>query len=259
MRSLLLAPALLLMPTTVAGNGDSCLRLIPERIEMGSLYDGARVRVEGTVSHGSAAIVVIRGPDKEESFNRKARFGPIWATSGKIHISGAPSLFFCFSSQPAADLLDPRLIEERLLDEAAIQASLRVEPGLDPETEDAIRSDFLSLKQDTGLYQVLSDRVKIGAPDTSGVPFSVEFAWPKAAPPASYTVMLLECCDGQVVGEFSMPLEVVKTGFPESAAALATEHAAWYGFFAVLCAVCSGFAIDFFATRLLGRKRSLAH
>ncbi len=241
------------------GVGEPVVRLTPERIEMGSFYSGARLRIEGMVGPGSKAIVVVRGSDRKESFNTKARFGLIWATSGKVEISGGPSLFLCFSPEPVSALLDAGVIRRSLLDEASILTRLRVDPEQAADTAGPIRSHFLDLKKADGLYQVFPQSLKMGEPRAGGTPFSVEFLWPKLAPPASYTVKVLECRDRAVSRESSVPLQVVKVGFPESFAVLANQHAPLYGILAVLAAASAGFAIDFLASRLFGRKRRVAH
>ena len=255
--------SLLLLSLPVAvwadGPGRPRLKLTPERIEMGSFYNGARLKVEGLVGRGSKAIVVVRGADKHESFNRKARFGFIWLNAGSVRISGAPSLFLCFSPEPVRALLDAEVIGQRLLDEASIQAQLQIDPEQTPAQATEVRSDFLALKTEEGLYKVYPGGLKMGAPVAEGTPFSAEFLWPKNAPPASYTVKVLECRDRTVIAETSVPLEVVKVGFPQSIAVLSTQHAAYYGLIAVLTAVCAGFAIDFLASRLFGRRRRVAH
>jgi len=242
-----------------AGVAQPRVKLTPERIEMGSFYSGARVKIEGVVSPGSKAIVVLRGADKRESFNMKGRFGFIWLNAGSVRVSGAPSLFLCFSPEPVRALLDAEVIGQRLLDEASIQAHLRIEPEQTPDRATEIRSDFLALKTEDGLYHVYPGGLKMGAPLAEGTPFSAEFLWPKIAPPAPYTVNVLECRDRTVIAEASVPLEVVKVGFPLSFAVLATQYAMYYGLLAVLAAACAGFAIDFLAARLFGRSRGVAH
>jgi hypothetical protein len=242
-----------------AGLAQPRVKLTPQRIEMGSFYSGARVRIEGLVGRGSNAIVVLRGADKRESFNKKGRFGFIWLNAGGVRISGAPSLFLCFSSQPVKALLDKEVIDRRLLDESSIQAHLRIEPEQKPDHAAEIRSDFLALKTEEGLYHAYPSGLRMSAPLAEETPFSAEFLWPKIAPPAPYTVEVLECRDRTIIAESSVPLEVVKVGFPRSFAVLATQYAVYYGVLAVLAAACAGFAIDFIAARLFGRRRGVAH
>ena len=243
----------------VTGPAQPRVKLIPERIEMGAFYSGVRVKIEGLVGHESKAIVVLRGADKREAFNKKGRFGFIWLNAGSVRISGAPSLFLCFSPEPVRALLEAGVIGQRSLDEASIQAHLRIDPEQAPDRAMEIRSSFLALKTEEGLYHVYPGGLKMGTPLAEGIPFSAEFLWPKIAPPASYTVKVLECRDRTVSAESSIPLEVVKVGFAQSVAVLATQHAAYYGVLAVLAAVCAGFTIDFLAAKLFGGRRGAAH
>jgi hypothetical protein len=83
--------------------------LAPEKIGMGAFYDGARVHIEGTAPAGSGVLVVIRGSENDEFFNRTGRVGPIWLNVDRIHIKQAPSVFLTFASADVSSLLDRRM------------------------------------------------------------------------------------------------------------------------------------------------------
>ena len=85
--------------------------------------------------------------------------------------------------------------------------------------------------------------------------FSLQFQWPKKAPPAEYEVTVYEVRDGAVIRGLAVPIEVVRTGFPAWLAAMAENRASLYGTVAVIIAAMAGFGIDFLTTRLFGRKR----
>ncbi|MGA2324968.1 MAG: TIGR02186 family protein [Bryobacteraceae bacterium] len=229
------------------------VKLTPEVIRMGAFYSGEWMRISGTVARNSKVIVVIRGPNTEELFNRKARVGPIWINSGKVHISGVPSLFLCYSSEPVGSLLRRDEIERRQLDELAIKRQMIVAPK--EMDQEIIRAHYVALKTEERVYRVVSDGLKMGAPGETGVPFSVDFHWPRKASPAHYEVRVYECRDGAVVGRVAAPLDVVKTGFPAAIADLAREHDSAYGVVAVLVAVLVGFGIDFLAAGLRRKLR----
>jgi uncharacterized protein (TIGR02186 family) len=233
------------------------LRLTPEVIEIGTFYSGPQVRIEGTVEDGSKPVVVIRGADVTEVFNKKGRVGPIWVNTGEVHISGVPSLFLSFSAEPVSSFLDRATIEEYQLDEAAIKRQMRVEPKA--ADREVIQTNYLALKTQMGSYALINDGVKMGQPAAATVPYVVDFVWPRKAPPGTYEVRLYECRDGFVVGQASAPLQVVEVGFPARIAFLAKERAYLYGAVAVMVAVLAGFGIDFLATRLFGKKRVVRH
>lgn len=229
------------------------VKLTPEVIRMGAFYAGEWMRISGTVAPGSKAIVVIRGPNTEEIFNKKGRAGPIWINVGKVHISGVPSLFLCYSPEPVGRLLSRDEIDRNQLDETAIKRQMIVSPK---EMDlDIIRANYLALKTEERVYRDISNGLRMGAPDSTGVPFSVDFHWPRKAPPAHYEVRVYECRDGSIVGKLAAPLDVVKVGFPATMAYLAREHASAYGVLAVLIAVVVGFGIDFLAAFLRRKLR----
>lgn len=109
LRSLILALAAVALTATAATSQMPPPSLVPEKIAMDAFYDGARVRIEGAAPAESGVLIVIRGAEKDEFFNRKGRAGPIWLNVDRIHIKQAPSIFLSFGSADAGSLLDRRL------------------------------------------------------------------------------------------------------------------------------------------------------
>jgi len=231
-------------------------KVSPQTIPVGMFYNGADVTVEGAVAAGSNVVVTITGSESEAVFNKKARFGPVWVNSGKVRISGAPSLFLRFSSAPIAGLLGPELISQYRLDEAAPIRAMRIEPrSQDQRTEAALGRDYLALKKSDGTY-ILSDG---GIDLAGGSSFALRFRWPRQAPPGAYHVHVYEVTGGAVTRSAEIPVSVVRTGFPAWLAFLAENHASRYGIAAVVIGVLAGFGIDFLTTLLFGKKRAVSH
>ncbi len=230
------------------------MALRPSVIEMGTFYDGATVRIEGTVAAGSQVALVIRGPEVEEGFNKTAKAGPIWINEGKVYVSGVPSLFICFTSAPLDKMLGRAELDANQLDEAAIRGQMIVRPpAMD---QPVIRANYLTLKRQQGTFDVVEGVVKMDRGAEGQVSYSLDLPWPKRAAPATYQVRLYECRDGQVSAQVSASLEVREVGFPSELARLAKERAALYGAMCVLIAMIAGFGIDFTVTKL--GKRNLA-
>lgn len=255
--AVLLSPACL-MAHLAMQPGNPTLKLTPDVIEMGTFYGQTLVRAQGTVESGSKVVVVVRGADAEEVFNKKERVGPIWVNSGKVQISGVPSLFLCFTPAPVSTFLNESAIKKHQLDEAAFKEQMRIEPrGIDRET---IQAHYLKLKREQGSYQVANTGVQMGhSSGEAGVDYAVEFVWPKKAPPGTYEVKVYECRGGAVVRDASTSLRVAEVGFPAEIAFLAREHASFYGALCVIVAMMAGFGIDFLAARLSGKKQVAAH
>ena len=97
------------------------IELSPQSVQMGAFYAGARVRIEGTTPPGTDVVVVIRGAEEAELFNRKARVGPVWVNVDRVHVTRVPSLFIRLGGGDVRSLLDPAGVEAYQLDDSAIE------------------------------------------------------------------------------------------------------------------------------------------
>ncbi|MBI4876008.1 MAG: TIGR02186 family protein [Acidobacteria bacterium] len=232
------------------GDWDLRVRVRPAAVEMGTRFTGADVEVSGFVRPGSKVAVVIRGENRTETFYRKARAGPIWITSGKVQVSGVPTLFLRFTDGMLRNFLARDAIDHFQMDQSAIQRQLEIHPDHDHET---MVAGWLSLKAHDGTYGLVRDGVRMGQPGPAGVPFTVAFRWPRKAAPAEYYVNVYECRDNAVAGSASLKLPVVRVGFPAWLSALAKQRSLLYGALATLVAAAAGFGIDFLVALVFGR------
>jgi uncharacterized protein (TIGR02186 family) len=246
----LLVPAGLGWAVSLAGQTPTTIAVRPDAVRIGAFYAGADLEVSGLLPAGAQAIVVVRGPDAEERFNTKGRFGPIWANAGGVRISGVPSLFLAFSSRPVALLLARAQVDRRQLDERAIEAQMKVEPPARDRRE--VRANYLKLKAGQGMLRVEEGSVRVQERGDRTA-YAVSFRWPKKAPPARYTVTAFAVRDGAIVGEASAELPVTTAGVPARLADLARQRATLYGILCVLAATLAGLGIDFIASRIGGR------
>lgn len=222
----------------------------PDAVRIGAFYAGAEVEVSGLLPAGAQVVVVVRGPDAEERFNTKGRFGPIWANAGEVRISGVPSLFLAFSSRPVAQLLARAEVDRGQLDGRAIEAQMRVEPPARDRRE--VRANYLKLKAGQGMLRTEEGSVRVQERGDQSS-YAVSFRWPKKAPPARYTVTAFAVRDAAIVGEASAELPVTTVGVPARLADLARQRATLYGLLCVLAATLAGLGIDFIASRIGGR------
>jgi len=235
---------------------DLRLRVTPAAIEMGTFFSGSEVRIEGLIRPGSKVAVVVRGENHAETFNKKARAGPIWISSGKVNVSGVPSLFLRFTDGMLRNFLVRGAIDQHQMDQAAIQRQMEISPDQDHET---MVASWLSLKAHDGLYALVRDGVTLGAPIPGGVPFRVTLQWPKKAPPAVYQVTAFECRDMAVASVASASLPVRRTGLPAQVVQMAQQRSLLYGVLATLIAAAFGFTIDFLVALIFGKKAATAH
>jgi hypothetical protein len=246
------------------------LRLAPETIQMGAFYNGARLRVEGTAPAGSQILVVIRGEEKDEFFNKKGRVGPIWVNVDRIHVTRSPSLFLFYSSADLSSLLDRHSIDTYQLDVNAIKDRLACRcrckcsmahshpPGTapicqgiepDPDYRELIRASYVNVKSREGNYQTHPNAVQ-RADTNNTTQYHLDLDWPSKATPGPYGVEVYACKNRSVLAHTTAVLRVVEVGFPAQMASLASGHPWAYGILAVLAAVVAGFTIDALTSRL---------
>ncbi len=238
-----------------AANPD--VKVTPEVVEMGAFYNGTKVRIEFLGAPDAKPLVVIRGAEAKEVLNVKGRAGPIWTNTGKVSISGVPSLILAMSPQAVSDFLQPEAIEKYQLDPSALKKQIRIEPqAMD---RDVIRANYLKLKTEENSYRFISNApLTRGEPSVDGVRYGMDFDWPKKAPPGKYEVVVYESRDGAIVRERRASLEVTRVGFPAFMASLASTRAELYGLMAVILAALAGFGMDSLVAALRRKRKSAA-
>jgi hypothetical protein len=244
------------------------VRLSPGAVRMGAFYSGATVHIEGEAPPGTAVLVVIRGPEEAQFFNRKERVGPVWLSVDRVHVTRVPSLFVRLGGGDVRSLLDEASIEAFQLDESAIERRMNVRShckcrpgqatpadagpappcptGVEPDERhlELIRRSYLALKRQEGIYQVLPDAVRATPSADGGTLYSADLDWPRRARPGDYRVEVFACRDRAVVGRASATLPVVTMGIPARIGELARSHPTAYGAFAILAAVITGLTMD---------------
>jgi Putative transmembrane protein (Alph_Pro_TM) len=246
---------------SVAWGADSAgpltVKVSPTVVTMGTFYGGAKVRVEGTTVAGSSLVVAVRGADVTEVFNKVGRVGPIWVNTGKVSISGVPSVCLLYSSCPVGNCLCRSELDRCELDAAALKKRIKVKPQ--HQSEEIVAEDFLKLKVRQGKYQMGGGGVQIGEGDPAGsVPYSLEFVWPKTAAPGNYAVRVFACRGNMVQESLEVPLRVQEVGFPALIVFLARDRASLYGIICIVVAMLAGFGIDFIVSRIF-KKRVASH
>jgi hypothetical protein len=232
----------------------------PPRLEVSTFSGQREVRISASVAAAAQAVVVVRARGAEAVFNRKVRVGPIWLNSGRVHITGAPSLCLSFAPARLESLLRRQDVDEHQLDARAIREHLRIEPA--EADQPVIRDSYLALKIDDGSYRFVESGE--GAVQPGEVPgsYGVVLAWPMTAPPATYDVTVYECLGGRVTGVGTTALEVVEVGLAAWLASAAMNHPSFYGAVAVGVTISLGFGIDalasFLRRRIGGRGGSAA-
>lgn len=234
------------------------VRVDPPSLQIGFLYKGAAIRVEGLIPTGSQPVVVIRGTTAEEVFHTKSRVGPLWISSGKAHIGGAPWAFLLFAPGEVERLVQDGELERYGLSFNALQHSMEVRQEGRPLPNAVVREHFIRLKANQGLYRVHNAPFEFveRTPELRQVGLKVD--WPRTLPAGRYVVQLFACKDGHVVGQAATEVQLAQVGFVAWLGKLSRERPSFYGVLAIVLALAGGLTIDFLATRIFGRGRARA-
>jgi hypothetical protein len=244
----LLAGAALVVAAGAAGAQGLSVSVTPDLVTLGTFAADARLRVEGTLAAGAQAVVVIAGSEADETFNRKGRFGPIWVSAGKVHVTGVPAVLLVYSGPPVESFLPRSVVDGARLDEAGVGRQLRLAPA--EADQPAVRAHYLGLKRAEGTYQFVTDAVRVETAGDGRATYVLDLAWPKTAPPASYRATVFECRDGAITRTASLDLAVRQVGLAAFLRGFADDYAPLYGVTATVLMMGLGFGIDFLVARI---------
>jgi len=218
----------------------------PARLEVSTFSGQAFVQITAHVDPGNLPIIVVRGPEVEELFDRKVRFGPIWINSGRARVSGVPALLLSLTPAPLGEMVSADDIHARQLDARAVRTRMRVEPSAADSAD--VRDSYLALKTSDGSFRAIDPgQVRVEPAGAAGV-FVVRLPWPTKARPGTYTVTVYECCERRITHTQSVTLDVVQVGLSAWLAEAAAQHAGLYATVAVGVTMSLGFGIDFLVT-----------
>ncbi len=214
------------------------IRLFPDRVDIGTFFQGMDITLEGEVPAGVEAVVEIRGASAEETLLRKGRRGGLWMAVGEIKVENAPNLYLMLSSALKAPKLAGGQPPWGL---SSLKSQVKISGALTEQEKDRFFQEFLELKKSEELYSTLPGTLIISNSSGDGAILKGTFRLPAKVAPGNYQVRLSVVKAGQVVDQKLEKLEVRMVGFPALMASLAYEHGAWYGILAVIIAIATGF------------------
>lgn len=236
-----LLTAIMLVPA-VAAASSAKIRLFPDRVDIGAFFQGVEVNIHGEIPPGCEAVVEIEGTAAREELLRKGRRGGLWMAVGEIRVENAPNLYLVLSSAPKVPQLEGR---ETPWGFPALRSRVKFQGALTDQELDLFFKEFLELKKSEELYGAVPGVLKIGKSPEGQTTLKGTFPLPAKVPPGNYRVRLSVVKDGRVLEQKNEELEVKMVGFPALLAALAYEHASFYGIIAVVIAIATGFIMGF--------------
>jgi pyruvate,water dikinase len=225
----------------------------PGRIEAGSFYDGATIRVTGTVGARSQVAVRVMGAEEHHTFNRRGKIaGLIWGGVEHVSFERAPSLYAVYTSAALGTVAGPEVRRDLRLGYETLEVQMEVR-GTRADKRQMIEQ-FVRLKEIEGLYRVAPGAIPLADAEDGRRRFAVEVRLPSTAAPGAIEVAVFELADGALVGQDVERVQLERVGMPAFLYELAHERSTMFGLLAVLTLVLTGVAVD-----MLGHRAAREH
>jgi uncharacterized protein (TIGR02186 family) len=215
-------------------------------IAITSDFRGADLTIFGSVDNADQLllaigqydiVVTLEGPKSDATVRRKERLFGIWVNRRSMTFEQVP-LSYSLSSTRAVDTI---AVTEQLNDRAIGIDHMRLVPtGYigDGSNLGEFRQAFRRLMQSNGLYQRDPSGVRFVSPTL----FRASLRLPANIPHGVHTVRAMLFKSGVFVTEKDLKLRVIKSGIEQTITDAAHEQPIYYGLFAVLLAVVTGWS-----------------
>jgi len=222
--------------------------LSTSQVRITSNYTGSQIVVFGVIERdaqsgsrvgGYDVVVTVRGPSQALTVREKQRLGPIWINREQQKFVRIPAYLGVFSSAPirevTADTLRRRL---RLgVDAVVNDPEVTLDRG---ELDEPFREALVRLRTRELLF-VEDER---GVTFLTPTLFRTAIPLPANAPPGGYAIEIALFSDDVLLSRAQAGFEVVKTGFEQHLAELATDWSFVYGAGTALAALLFGWVAN---------------
>lgn len=234
-------------PAAMAQAPEAALRmeLAADRVDITTGFNGTSVVVFGTTNAQGDVLIKLKGPERTMIVRRKGRALGTWVNRDNIEFRRVPSYYDYTSSLGKAALggYSDLLREEEIgVDNLGFYPEDEDE---DPETIDVFRDSLIRKMQGRGLFPVGPKALTFLSPGF----FKASFDLPPGVPTGIYTVEALQVEGGKVVSRQSKTLQVGQVGFNARVYLFAGNHSFFYGVFAIMMALISGWSAFTFLRR----------
>lgn len=215
------------------------LRVSPENIEIGTLYDGGRLTLSGTAPQGGEIIARLIGARRDLHMKQKGKvLGLLWMNKTTVEFNGVPSLYLVNSSKPLKELG----AAGRKFSAEALLAAVKINPTPDNHAE--MIEELIDLKRSEGLYQEQAAGITFTVLDAHNARnFTASLELPSRLQPGTYTLEVVAVRNGEITASSRRQMDARLVGAPRFMADLAFDYGALYGILATIIALFSGIGV----------------
>ena len=234
-RTFLLALTLLLA-TMPARSQDLVADLSNHLVAVTTGFAGTSLLLFGATQGEGDVVVVVRGPDRQETVRRKRRTLGLWVNRDSYAFAAVPSFYYVASSKPLKDIVSEQA--RRRLELGLDMLRLPAQPRQDPDRRPENREALTRQKQKLGLFPQAEGRVAFLGPRL----FRTDVMFPSNVPTGDYTVTVYLVRDQEITTAQTTPLIVSKLGASARISDFALQHGALHGVIAVALSMVAGLA-----------------
>jgi uncharacterized protein (TIGR02186 family) len=218
-----------------ASGRELAIELTKDAVPITANFIGSDLMLYGASEGGGDVLVVVRGPNKDQTIRRKKKSAIIWINDTEVTFLDAPSYYFLASTRPLSEFLSDRIARKEQIGYPAM--ALKVKDFVDDYIiiED-FRKALIRNKQKQGLYGEGPGLVRYKGKHL----FRTRLHFPANVPVGDYNIDIYVFKDGKIVNKESTVLPVQKKGIGAQVYNFAHRHALSYGILAILVAALAG-------------------
>jgi len=227
---------LIFLITTLPASGrELAIDLTEDTVSITANFVGSDLILYGAAEGGGDVLVVVRGPNRNETLRRKKKSTIIWVNDTEMTFLDAPSYYFLASTRPLNEFLSDRIARKEQIGYPAI--AFKVKGDIDDAAmiED-FRKALIRNKQKQGLYGESPGLVSFKGTHL----FRTRLHFPANVPVGDYNIDIYVFKDGKIVNKETTILPVQKKGVEAQVYNFAHRHALSYGILAILVAALAG-------------------
>lgn len=222
------------------------LELSSNHVDITTGFNGTRIVMFGTSeTENPDLIVTLRGPERTIVVRRKDRAFGTWMNRQNVEFRRVPS-YYDYASTLKDNALSayPDLVQAT---EAGVYALgfYPEDADLDPATQTVFRDALIRSMQQKGFYPIAAGDILFLNPRF----FKVAFDLPPGVPTGLYTIEASMFDGDKIIARENKSLQVGQVGFNANVYLFAEGHSFFYGIFAVVMALVSGWAAFTFLRR----------
>ncbi|MDH6230468.1 uncharacterized protein (TIGR02186 family) [Mesorhizobium soli] len=218
--------------------------LSTDRVAITADFTGADLTIFGAIENSDPllarqgrydVIVALEGPTRPVVVRRKDRVLGMWINVDSETFDNVPSSYSVATTRPWQDIADPEKYRQLSLG----ANNLHIAPVDTTETPTTIAgfvAALRELKQKTGLY---SERIG-GVQFLSANLFRAKLLLAPDVPVGTHRARAFLFRNGVFIKETSAQLAIYKSGFEQAIYRFAMRHSLWFGIFAVVLAMITG-------------------